>query len=92
MIPEANDVAPVGPLQMRGQQGSNEGALAVAYSSADILVLLATLHPAVGADYLRTWATHAVVVVTAGESSVTKVDAIGKIPDSPISGCPQTFF
>ena len=79
VIPEANDVAPVGPLQMRGQQGSNEGALAVAYSSADILVSLATLDPAVGADYLRTWATHAVVVVTAGESSVTKGDAIGKM-------------
>jgi capsular polysaccharide biosynthesis protein len=82
VIPEANDVAPIGPLQLQGQQAqqdSDERDLAVVYSSADILVSLATLDPAVGADYLRTWATHAVVVVTAGESSVTQVDAIGKM-------------
>jgi capsular polysaccharide biosynthesis protein len=82
IIPEANDVAPIGPFQLQEQQAQGnpkERALAAAYSSADIVVSLAALDPAVGADYLRTWATNAVVVVTAGESSVEKVDAIGKM-------------
>ena len=51
-------------------------ALAAACSPADLLLTLATLDPAFGGDYLGTWATDAVAVVTAGESTVEKVYSV----------------
>ena len=38
-----------------------------------------TLNPAFGSDYLRTWATDAVVVVTAGQSTATRLNAVGEM-------------
>ena len=54
-------------------------ALVAACSSADLLLTLATLDPAFGGDYLGTWATNAVAVVTAGQSSAEKVYGVGEM-------------
>ena len=56
-----------------------DAALVTACSSADLLLTLATLDPAFGGDHLGTWATSAVAVVTAGESSAEKVHSVGEM-------------
>jgi hypothetical protein len=40
---------------------------------------LVTLDPSMGAEYLATWASDAVVVVTAGQSSATRIHAVGEL-------------
>jgi capsular polysaccharide biosynthesis protein len=81
-VPERDDVALVGPV--RGGRspalwaGPDE-AVANACSSADLLLTLATLDPALGADHLATWASDAVAVVTAGRSSAEKVHSVGEM-------------
>ena len=44
-----------------------------------LLLTLATLDPAFGGDYLATWATDAVAVVTAGESSAERIRGVGEM-------------
>ncbi len=80
-IPGPGSVAPVGPLR-RGSalawaQPSPE--LAMACRSADLLLTLVQLDPALGADHLATWAGDAVVMVTAGRSSAVKIHAVGEM-------------
>ena len=53
--------------------------LAAAYSTADVLLTLAALDPMLGAEHLATWATDVVVMVTAGKSSWTRVQAVGEM-------------
>jgi capsular polysaccharide biosynthesis protein len=53
--------------------------LAAAYQSADLMLTVVTLDPALGAQYLPTWATDAVVIVTAGESTATKIHSISEM-------------
>ncbi len=40
---------------------------------------LVTLDPAFGAEHLATWATDAVAVVTAGQSTAAKVRSVGEM-------------
>jgi hypothetical protein len=40
-------------------------------AESDVVVVLAALNPAKGAEHLREWATDAVVLVTAGRSTAT---------------------
>ena len=47
--------------------------------SADLLLTLATLDPAVGGDHLATWASNAVVVVSSGESSAERIHGVGEM-------------
>ena len=54
-------------------------ALVTACSSADLLLTLAILDPALGGDHLGTWATSVVAVVTAGESSAEKIYSVGEM-------------
>jgi capsular polysaccharide biosynthesis protein len=81
-IPDRDDVAPIGPL---GSESSAPQAaacgekLAVAFASADVLLTLATPDPSVGGEHLATWAPAAVVMVTAGQSSWTKINAVGEM-------------
>jgi len=81
-VPDENDVAPVGPLQRPWSQARRssfaEDAQA-ACSSADLVLTVATIDPAVGAENLATWATDAVAVVAAGKASTTRVNAIGHL-------------
>ena len=51
--------------------------LVKAYGSADRLLTLAPLDPALGADHLATWASAAVVTVTAGQATAVKLRATG---------------
>jgi capsular polysaccharide biosynthesis protein len=82
VLPQPEDVAPVGPVPGGASPAvpaEADPALVTACSSADLLLTFATLDPAFGADHLGTWATNAVVVVTAGESSAEKVYSVGEM-------------
>jgi capsular polysaccharide biosynthesis protein len=80
VIPETEDVSPVGPLG-KPPPGSAQVSerLAAAYARADLVLSVVTLNPAFGGDYLGTWATDAVVVVTAGRSTATRLHAVGEM-------------
>ncbi len=58
---------------------SGDVALDAAWEVADLVLTLATLTPELGADHLGTWASHAAVVVTAGRSTTTKIQATGEM-------------
>jgi hypothetical protein len=81
-VPERDDIAPVGPVRDAGSPTvwapANE-AVVNAYSGADLLLTLVTLDPAVGGDHLPTWASEAIVVVTAGSSSAEKIHSVGEM-------------
>jgi hypothetical protein len=75
-IPEDSVVPPSGPIRRNSAAVSPGGAdpeLEHAYHSADVLVTLLTIDPGLGADHLRTWARDAVVILTAGKPSATKI-------------------
>jgi capsular polysaccharide biosynthesis protein len=81
-MPEPEDVAPVGPVPTGASPAvpaQASAALLTACSSADLLLTVAALDPAFGGDHLGTWATNAVAVVTAGESSAEKIYAVGEM-------------
>ena len=81
-IPDRGEVAPIGPLEP-GKPGTENTrapkALLAASASADVMLTLATLDPAFGADSLPTWAPEVVAVVTAGRSSAAKIHAVGEM-------------
>ena len=62
-----------------GDHGHAADPLAVACGSADLLLTLADLDPALGAEHLSGWATDAVVMITAGRSSSAKIRAVGEM-------------
>jgi hypothetical protein len=89
-VPSRGSAALAGPLpQARAAQPGMPGmpgppeppseAVAAVYASADLLITLATLDPATGPDHLPTWADSAVVTVTAGQSSETRINAVGEM-------------
>jgi capsular polysaccharide biosynthesis protein len=86
-VPDPAEFAPVGPLSplspLRQLSPRAEtafaGELDAACASADLLLTLITLDPSIGGEHLATWATDAVVVVTAGRSSWTKIQAVGEL-------------
>ena len=83
-VPDPAEFAPVGPLRPLSPDSPREetafaGELEAVCASADLLLTLITLDPSVGGEHLATWAADAVVVVTAGRSSWTKVLAVGEL-------------
>jgi hypothetical protein len=81
-VPEPDDVVPVGPLGRTRAQGMRSPlteAVTAACASSDVLLTLAPLDPSVGGEHLVSWATDAVVVITAGRSSWTKIHAVGEM-------------
>jgi hypothetical protein len=72
-----DEIFPAGPLDP--QTAACQPALATAYSTADLLITLATADPAVGLDNLPGWATRAVVTVTAGECSAARIHAAAEV-------------
>jgi capsular polysaccharide biosynthesis protein len=80
-IPEPEEIAPVGPLGSASPtaQPALDGQVAAACASADLLLTLVALDPAVAAEHLATWATDAVVIITAGRSSWSKIQAVGEM-------------
>jgi len=82
VLPEPEDVAPVGPVPSGASPAvpaRANAALVAACSSADLLLTLATLDPAFGGYHLGTWTADAVAVVTAGESSVEQIYSVGEM-------------
>jgi capsular polysaccharide biosynthesis protein len=80
-VPDPTESVPAGPLRpiSPGAQTAIAGELAAVCASADVLLTLITLDPSVGSEHLATWAADAVVVVTAGRSSWTKIQAVGEM-------------
>ena len=80
VVPEAEDVAPIGPFgnPSPGSAQVPQG-LAETCARADLILSIVTLNPAFSSDYLRTWASDAVVVVTAGRSTATRINAVGEL-------------
>jgi capsular polysaccharide biosynthesis protein len=76
-VADPRDVAPTGPLAAREPSDHEQASadLVAAYDAADRLLTLASLDPALGAEHLATWASAAVVIVTAGRSTGTKIRA-----------------
>ena len=82
VVPERDDIAPVGPLYRNSaqvQRASFTGEVAAACASANLVLTLAALDPSLGGEHLATWATDAVVMTTAGRSSWTKTQAVGEM-------------
>jgi len=80
-VPDPADFAPIGPFRPAAPRAQSAIAdeLAAACSSADLLLTLIPLDPEIGGEHLASWAADAVVVVTAGESSSTKIHAVGEM-------------
>ncbi|HEY2129220.1 MAG TPA: hypothetical protein VGH77_18760 [Streptosporangiaceae bacterium] len=76
-VPGPDKFMPTGPLG--GPAAPAPAELAKACESADLLLTLAVLDPATGGEHLATWATDAVALVTAGESSWPKIHAVGEM-------------
>jgi capsular polysaccharide biosynthesis protein len=89
-VPGRDDVVPAGPLPCAWSTaplGPRNEALAGAYESADLMLTLVALDPALGAEHVPTWATNVVVVVSAGRSSPAKIKAVGEMIQ--LAGVPQ---
>ena len=71
-------MVPVGPLQPLLVEEA-PGPLRAAFASADLLLTLVPLDPSLGGDHLVTWATGAVAMVTAGQSTETRIHAVGEM-------------
>jgi capsular polysaccharide biosynthesis protein len=81
-VPDREDVIPVGPLDLalpKAQRSAFTEAVADACASADLLLTLAALDPALGGEHLAGWARGAVAIVTAGQSSAARVHAVGEM-------------
>ena len=80
VTPERGEITLAGPIpSSQAELAHVSPELAAACASADLLLTLATLDPASGGDYLATWATDAVAVVTAGRSSSVRIHAVGEM-------------
>jgi capsular polysaccharide biosynthesis protein len=79
-IPEPDAFVLTGPRGRSQAQASDfTDAVASACTSADMLLTLVALDPSLGGEHLATWASDAVVVVTAGNSSWTKIHSVGEM-------------
>ena len=81
-VPGRDDLAPIGPIDhgpRRSCPDQGTEPLADVWASADLLLTLADLDPALGAEHLPGWATDVVVMVTAGRSSSAKINVVGEM-------------
>jgi capsular polysaccharide biosynthesis protein len=81
-VPDRDDLVPVGPLDRaarRSRVHQPAEPLVAAGASADLILTLAGLDPALGAEHLLGWATDVVVVMTAGRSSSARIRIVGEM-------------
>lgn len=81
-VPDASDMTPVGPLSvgtLRGRLGKPSEQVRAAAAGADMMLSLVTVDPSFGAEYVATWATDAVPVVTAGRSTAIAIRSTGEL-------------
>jgi hypothetical protein len=82
VLPDREEIAPVGPVPVGAAPATTSQAdeeLVRVCSSADLLLTLATLDPALGGEHLGTWTTSAVAVVTAGGASAERAHGVGEM-------------
>ena len=81
VVPDRDNATPVGPFGESLSRGlpAPDPSLIAACDSADLVLTLVTVDPALSADHLPTWADDVVVVVTAGRSSSTRIQATGEM-------------
>ena len=72
-------LGPLGRPLAEAERSAFTAAVTNACASADLLFTLVTLDPSLGGEHLATWATSAVVVVTAGRSSWARIHAVGEM-------------
>jgi capsular polysaccharide biosynthesis protein len=81
--PDTDDVVPLGPRP--GPASAPHDAhrpsrpLDRVYAAAEVLLTLAVLDPALGADHLATWVGDSAVILTAGESTGTRIHTTGQM-------------
>ena len=81
-VPERDELEPIGPLgqaSTQAQRSPFSEAVTAACGSSNVLLTLAPLDPSLGGEHLATWAKDAVVLITAGRSSWTKIHAVGEM-------------
>jgi capsular polysaccharide biosynthesis protein len=80
-VPERDDAAPGGPLRPAGAPAGPDATdtLVGPGVAADVVLTLVTLDPALGGDHLATWASRAVVMVSAGQSSSARLHGVGEM-------------
>ena len=80
VVPDRDDAAPVGPLRAVLSTGAraSRNPLVDSYASADFCSPWETSIP-LSAGITTTWATNAVVVVTAGRSSAVRIHGVGEM-------------
>jgi len=78
IVPEPGDLPMAGPLR-KPRWAKIAEPVARACESADVILTLASVDPALGAEYLTGWTTSVVAMVTAGKSSAQRVFAAGEM-------------
>ena len=79
-VPAGGDVEPAGPLRLLPDEPTPaDELLAGAWAGADLLVTLAPLDPALGGEYISTWAPSIVPVIIAGQSRASRIHATGEM-------------
>ena len=81
-IPEGGSAPQIGPIR-RGSSASVPQSVDPevdhAYHAAELLLTLASIDPGIGADHLSSWASDAVVILTAGKPSATRVRTLSEL-------------
>lgn len=80
-VPNPENVVPAGLLRAVAEQTAvpPEEELLSASRTADVILTVTDVDPALGAEHLATWASEAVAVVTAGLSHAARVYAVGEM-------------
>jgi capsular polysaccharide biosynthesis protein len=79
VIPAGEEIAPTGPFRHEKERVPGDEALTEVYQQAELVLTLAELDPAVGAEHLASWLTDVVAIVTAGRSSAGRLRAVGEM-------------
>jgi capsular polysaccharide biosynthesis protein len=84
VVPEPGEAGPVrspglGIGSQVARPSGSGGAATITRDSPDLVLSLAELDPAVGADQLATWATDVAVVMTTGRSGPKAIHAVGEM-------------
>lgn len=79
VFPDSSDGPAIGPIKRRTPNSPSNGQEGTMFASADVVLTLASLDPNLGGDHIATWASKVVVLVTAGRSSTSRIQAVGEM-------------